>query len=240
MKRILSILLILLAGFSVTACQSEEIWYFNDVTSGNAMNTITVKKTDSDHIHVTAECQNGANTGCFEEDFTLIADDLAVFSSRNIKGNSYTVSMSFTDNKLIIKVEHSNCDTEAETLWLGDNLSLSGIYTKDPPDPDYNYAGIVMEKVFHSDIELANEVEETLGEKEYAIFIHDFGMSTYIYEDTKIKEQTVIKGKLNGLGDWCGFYCDPGGYFYGVYNHKCFSNDPVYQNNPPQLLMPLY
>ena len=204
------------------------------------MNTITVKKTDSDHIHVTAECQNGANTGCFEEDFTMLTDNLAVFSSRNIKGNSYTVSMSFTDNKLIINVEHSNSDTEAETLWLGDNIILSGRYTKEPPDQEYNYTGIVMEKVFNSDMELANEVEEILGEKEYAVFVKDFGMSTYIYEDTKIKEQTVIKGKLNGLGDWCGFYCEPDGYFYGVYNHKCFSNDPVYKNNPPQLLMSLY
>ena len=97
-----------------------------------------------------------------------------------------------------------------------------------------------MEKVFLSDTELAKKVEETLGEKEYAVFVKDFGMSTTIYEDSYIKEQKVIKGKLNGLGEWCGFYSDPNGYFYGVYNHKCFSNDPVYQNNPPVLLRSLY
>lgn len=240
MKKIISTLLLFFVCLSFTACQSEETWYLNDKTSGAVINTITVKKTDSEHLHVTAECRKGANIGYFEEDFTIITENLAVFSSRNIKGNSYSVSMSFTDNKLIINVDRSSTDTEAQTLWFGDNVSLSGSYTKEPPDPDYNYEGIVTEKVFDSDTELAKKVEETLGEKEYAVFVNDFGMSTYIYEDTKIKEQKVIKGKLSGLGDWCGFYCDQNGYFYGVYNHKCFSNDPVYQNNPPQLLMPLY
>lgn len=240
MKKILFTLLLFFVCLAITACHSEEIWYLSDKTSGATNNIITIKKTDSDHLHVTAECRNGANTGFFEEDFTIITDNLAVFSSRDRKGNSYSISMSFTDNKLIIKVNHSNKNTEAETLWFGNNVSLSGRYTKEPPNPDNNYDSIVMEKVFHSDTELAKKVEETLGEKEYAVFVKDFGMSTYIYEDTKIKEQKVIKGKLDGLGDWCGFYSDQNGYFYGVYNHKCFSNDPVYQNNPPQLLLPLY
>lgn len=240
MKRILSILLIVFVCLSFTACQSVETWYLNDSTSGAAKNTITIKKTDSDHLHVTAECQNGANTGYFEEDFTMITENLAVFSSRNRKGNSFTVCLSFSDDKMMIKVDRSNKDTEAETLWFGDNVSLSGRYTKDPPDSSYHYEGIVMEKVFLSDTELAKKVEETLGEKEYAVFVKDFGMSTTIYEDSYIKEQKVIKGKLNGLGEWCGFYSDPNGYFYGVYNHKCFSNDPVYQNNPPELLRSLY
>ena len=236
MKKAIVSLFILLVCVSLSACQSEQTWYLINATE-TTMNTITVRKTDREHLHVKAECHHGAAVGCFEEDFTLIADNLAAFSGRNYQGTSYTVILSFTDQRLNVKIDHPSQATEAELLWFGDSISLSGRYTTEPPD--FEYTGIVTEKVFYSDPELAKEVKEVLGEEEYAVFIHDFGISTSIYEDESYG-RTVIKGKLTGLGDWCGFYSDPDGYFYGVYNHRCFSNDPVYQNNPPDFLMSLY
>ena len=236
MKKILAVLSILLVCVSLSSCQSEQTWYL-DNTAESAMNTITVRKTDSEHLHVKAVCRNGAATGCLEEDFTLIAEDLAVFSGRNDLGHSYTIVMSFTDKRLNVSVGHDNNADESEALWFGDSVTLSGRYTTQPPE--YKTANIVMDKVFHSDAELAKAVEEVLGEEEYAVFIRDFGMSTYIHED-KVNGRSVIKGNLKGLGDWCGFYSDPDGFFYGVYNHKCFSNDPVFQHNPPDFLMSLY
>lgn len=236
MKKILTVILLLLFCVSLSACQAEQTWYLINGTEAT-MNTITVRNTDSEHLHVKAECHDGAAVGYFEDDFTIIAENLAVLSGRNYQGNSYTITMSFTDQRMNIHIDHSSCVSESELLWFGDSVTLSGRYTMEPPE--YATAGIVMEKVFHSDTELAKAVKEVLGEEEYIVFVHDFGMSTSIYEDESYG-RVIIKGRLKGLGDWCGFYSDPDGFFYGVYNHKCFSNDPIFQNNPPDFLRSLY
>ncbi|MBQ3417723.1 MAG: hypothetical protein IJH32_07800 [Ruminococcus sp.] len=236
MKKIVLILLIIFVLFLLTSCQTEQLWYLADATE-TTMNTITVRKTDQDHLHVKAECINGVNTGCFEEDFTLITENLAVYSGRNYRGYGYTVILNFSDDKLKVDVKNTESATEAELLWFGDTVKLSGKYSLEKPD--FEYINIVIEKVFHSDMDLAQSVESLLGEEEYAVFVHNFGMSTSIYEE-EVQGHKIIKGRLNGLGDWCGFYSSSDGYFYGVYDHRCFSNDPVYQNNPPAFLSALY
>lgn len=237
MKKLLSILLTILLIGTLTACQSKKIWYSIGKDQGRT-NVITVTKTDNKHLHIKAECFNGANTGLLEEDFLILDDGLAVYSGRNRLGYSYTVTLSYTEDRMSVNVDYTQCGTESDALWFGNNVIISGKYSLEKPE--FDNTNIVIEKVFKSDMKLAKEVEELLGEKEYQVFIQDFGKSSRIKEEKDYKGRTIIKGELTGLGDWCGFYSTEDGYFYGIYNHRYFSNDPIYQNNPPDSLLSLY
>lgn len=237
MKKLLAILLSILLVCTLSACQSTKTWYSTDKDQDQT-NVITVTKKDNNHLHVKAECFNGANTGLLEEDFLILEDGLAVYSGRNRLGYSYTVTLSYTEDRMRIKVDYSECGTESDALWFGNYVTISGRYSIEKPE--FDNTNIVIEKVFKSDMELAKAVEEFLGGKEYETFIQDFGKSSRIKEEKDYTGRTIIKGELTGLGDWCGFYSTEDGYFYGIYNHRYFSNDPIYQNNPPDYLLSLY
>lgn len=236
MKKLISVILIAILSFCTTACQTQQVWYRSDVDE-TCVNILSVSKKDKNHLHIKAECINGVNMGVFEEDFLLITDNIAIFSDRNFWENDYTVIARITEEKIIIKVRSSEKISEPKILNFGENVTLSREYTKEKPT--FDYTNKVIEKVFLSDMELAHSVEEILGEKEYRDFIKAFGISSEITK-TELGNKTIIYGKFEGLDNWCSFCNTSDGFIYGIYDNHYFSNDPIYQNNPPTFMGKVY
>lgn len=228
------LLLIVLSIILLNSCSKSdaEEWYRTSYEAAQ-MNVITISKYTDKGFQLSAQCINGANSGSFEGWFSFVTDTKAVYSSVSDKGVSYKIFVEFENKNMKVECKSEEIYSEWDLLGFGNVVTISGEYSKEKPN--YDYSDLVIEKVFMSDVQLAESVKQYLGDSEYNTFVMDFGMSNYIYEKNN-NGYIVTKGALRGIGDWCAFCSDSTGYFYGVYNDVYFTNDPIYKDSEPDFL----